>query len=151
MTQTALGVDDGATIDAMADDRPPGRIGALLEAARARLDRLAPEAAREAAAAGAVIVNTRCADARRTSGVISDSVHVPLSVLYWRLDPTSGYDDKRLSDPTRQVILVCADGYSSSLAAATLRDLGFKRATDVVGGFNGWVAAGLPVERLPED
>ena len=150
MTWTASGVDDGATIDAMADDQPPGRIGALLEAARARLDRLDPDAAREAVAAGAVIVDTRCADARRTSGVIPGSVHVPLSVLYWRLDPTSGHDDKRLSDPTRQVVLVCADGYSSSLAAATLLDLGFARATDVIGGFNGWVAAGLAVERLPE-
>ena len=135
----------------MADDRPPGRIGTLLEAARARLDRLEPKAAREAVVAGAVIVDTRCADARRTTGVIPGSVHVPLSVLYWRLDPTSGHDDKRLSDPTRQVILVCADGYSSSLAAATLHDLGFERATDAIGGFNGWVAAGLPVERLAED
>ena len=134
----------------MADDRPSGRIGALLEAARGRLDRLEPEAAREAVAAGAVIVDTRCADARRTSGVIPGSVHVPLSVLYWRLDPTSGHDDKRLSDPTRLVILVCADGYSSSLAAAILRDLGFARATDVIGGFRGWVAAGLAVERLSE-
>jgi rhodanese-related sulfurtransferase len=150
VTWTVLGVDDGAIIDAMADDRPSGRIGALLEAARAGLDRLEPEAAREAVAAGAVIVDTRCPDARRTSGVIPGSVHVPLSILYWRLDPTSGHDDKRLSDPTRQVIIVCADGYSSSLAAATLRDLGFARATDVVGGFNGWVAAGLPVEREPD-
>ena len=134
----------------MNDDRAAGTIGALLEAARARLDRLEPAAGLEAAAAGAVIVDTRCADARRTSGIIPGSVHVPLSVLFWRLDPTSGHDDKRLSDRSRQVILVCADGYSSSLAAATLRDLGFERATDVIGGFNGWVAAGLPVERLSD-
>jgi len=131
----------------MTNDRSTGTIGALLEAARARIDRLDPPAALQAAATGALIVDTRCADARRTSGVIPGSVHVPLSVLYWRLDPTSGHDDKRLSDRTRQVILVCADGYSSSLAAATLRDLGFDRATDLIGGFNGWVAAGLPVER----
>ena len=134
----------------MTDDRPNGTIGALLEAARARLDRLDPEAAREAAASGSLIVDTRCADARRTSGVIPGSVHVPLSVLFWRLDPTSGHDDTRLSDKARQVILVCADGYSSSLAASTLRDLGFEHATDVIGGFNGWVAAGLPVERLSD-
>ncbi len=74
----------------------------------------------------------------------------PLSVLYWRLDPTPGHDDRHLSDRDRRVILVCADGYSSSLAAATLRDLGFSRATDLVGGFNAWVAAGLPVERLTD-
>ena len=73
---------------------------------------------------------------------------VPLSVLYWRLDPTSGHDDKALSDRDRRIILVCADGYSSSLAAATLRDLGFGRATDLAGGLNGWVAAGMPVEQL---
>jgi rhodanese-related sulfurtransferase len=97
-----------------------------------------------------VIVDTRCAEARQVSGVIPGSVHVPLSVLYWRLDPTSGHDDTRLSDRSRQVIVVCADGYSSSLAAATLRDVGFTRATDVVGGFNGWVAAGLPVEQLAD-
>jgi rhodanese-related sulfurtransferase len=71
---------------------------------------------------------------------------VPLSVLYWRLDPASGFDDPRLSDPARHVVLLCADGYSSSLAAATLQDLGFSRATDVVGGITGWKAAGLPLE-----
>jgi len=132
------------------DERPTATIGELLEAARARLERLDPAAARDAATSGAVIVDTRCAEARQTSGVIPGSVHVPLSVLYWRLDPTSGHDDTRLSDRSRQVIVVCADGYSSSLAAVTLRDLGFTRATDVVGGFNGWVAAGLPVERLAD-
>lgn len=79
--------------------------------------------------------------------MVPGSVHVPLSVLYWRLDPTSGHDDKALSDRDRRVIIVCADGYSSSLAAATLRDLGFSRATDLDGGFRAWAAAGLPVER----
>ena len=122
----------------------------LLAAARARLDRLTPTAALAEAAGGAVIVDTRCAEARRAKGVIPGSVHVPLSVLYWRLDPTSGHDDKSLSDRGRRVIIVCADGYSSSLAAATLRDLGFERATDLDGGFNGWAAGGFPVERLPD-
>ena len=126
-----------------------GSIADMLDSARSRLDRLGPAAARDEVEAGALIIDTRCAEARSKSGVIPGSVHVPLSVLYWRLDPTSGHDDKRLSDRNRRVILVCADGYSSSLAAATLRDLGFSRATDVVGGFNGWVKAGLPVERLP--
>jgi rhodanese-related sulfurtransferase len=72
-------------------------------------------------------------------------------VLYWRLDPTSGHDDKGLSDRDRRVILVCADGYSSSLAAAILRDLGFALATDLVGGFNAWASAGLPVAQLLAD
>jgi rhodanese-related sulfurtransferase len=126
----------------------PKTIDELLEAARARLDRLDAVTARAAAEAGALIVDTRCAEARHASGVIPGSVHVPLSVLYWRLDPTSGHDDKALSDRDRRIILVCADGYSSSLAAATLRDLGFSRATDLAGGFNGWAAAGMPVDRL---
>ncbi len=79
-------------------------------------------------------------------GAIPGSVHLPLSVLFWRLDPSSGYDDPALSDPARPVILICAHGYSSSLAAATLRDLGFASVADVDGGFEAWSAAGLPVE-----
>ena len=134
----------------MIDDRPATTIGALLAAAQARLNRLEPEAALAAGEAGALIIDTRCAEVRAARGVIPGSVHVPLSVLFWRLDPTSGYDDPALSDRSRQVVLVCADGYSSSLAAATLLDLGFARATDVVGGFDAWANAGLPVERLPE-
>jgi rhodanese-related sulfurtransferase len=99
---------------------------------------------------GAVIIDTRCADVRRLSGVIPGSVHVPLSVLYWRLDPTSGHADPATSDPERQIVLVCAHGFSSSLAAATLHELGFSRATDIVGGFEAWAAAGLPVEPLSD-
>jgi rhodanese-related sulfurtransferase len=122
----------------------------LLAAARSSLDRLEPAAVAAEVAAGAVVVDTRCAELRAESGVIPGSIHVPLSVLYWRLDPASGYEDPALADPDRRVILVCAHGYSSSIAAATLRDLGFSRATDVVGGFEGWQQAGLPVERLGE-
>lgn len=123
-------------------------IDELLEAARAQLDRLDPAAAWEAAESGALIIDTRCTDARSAGGAIPGSLHVPLSVLYWRLDRTSGHADASLADRERRIILVCADGYSSSLAAATLRALGFSRATDLAGGFNGWVAAGMPVERL---
>jgi rhodanese-related sulfurtransferase len=126
---------------------PPTTIDDVLEAARARLDRLDPAEAAAAAKAGALIIDTRCAEARLASGVIPGSVGVPLSVLYWRLDRTSGHADESLADRERQIILVCSDGYSSSLAAATLRDLGFSRATDLAGGFNGWAAAGMPVER----
>jgi rhodanese-related sulfurtransferase len=124
---------------------PLQTIDDLLKKARAGLDRLDPAAARDAVATGAILVDTRCAEARRKSGIIPGSVHVPLSVLYWRLDPTSGHSDPALADRQRRVILVCADGYSSSLAAATLHDLGFAKATDLDGGFNGWVAAGFPV------
>ena len=119
----------------------------LLESARGCIDRLTPAAALAAmSTAGALLVDTRCAENLREQGTIPGSVHVPLSVLYWRLDPASGHDDPRLSDPDRQVVLICAHGYSSSLAAATLQDLGFSRATDVIGGFEAWAAAGLPIE-----
>lgn len=120
-------------------------IGMLLDAARLRIERLEPQAAFRAQAEGALIVDTRCTELRRDDGVIPGSVHVPLSVLYWRLDATSGHADAALTDTERQVVLCCAHGYSSSLAAATLRDLGFSRATDIVGGFEAWAAAGLPM------
>jgi rhodanese-related sulfurtransferase len=125
-------------------------VAGLLVKARARLQRLDPTLAAAAARDGAVIIDTRCADLRRESGVIPGSVHVPLSVLYWRLDPTSASSDPLLSDLDRQLILVCAHGFSSSLAAATLRELGFSRATDADGGFEAWVSAGLPVEAAPD-
>ena len=123
-------------------------VGGLLEAARSRLERLEPAAAEAAVAAGALLIDTRCAELREETGVVPGSVHVPLSVLYWRMDPTSGHHDPALTDPERQVILICAHGYSSSLAAATLQDLGYPRATDVIGGFEAWAAAGLPTASL---
>jgi len=121
-------------------------IGDLLEAARRRIGRLEPAAAHRAVAEGALLVDTRSADLRRETGTVPGSVHVPLSVLYWRLDPSSGHDDPALSHLERPVVLICAHGYSSSLAAATLVDLGFESVADVIGGFEAWVAAGLPVE-----
>ena len=122
-------------------------IGDVLEAARQRFDRLTPEQARAEMDGGAILIDIRCRDLREDVGVVPGSIHHPLSVLYWRLDPTTGNADPRVADPSRRVILMCAHGYSSSLAAATLRDLGFERATDIVGGFEAWAASGLPVER----
>ena len=122
-------------------------IGELLAAARDRIERLTPEAAARAASAGALLVDTRCGDDRRSAGTIPGSVHVPLSVLFWRLDPSSGHDDPALSDLARPIVLICAHGYSSSLAAATLRYLWFASVADVIGGFEAWAAAGLPVLR----
>ena len=118
----------------------------LLAASRSRIERLEPDAVLAAVRDGAVVIDTRCAEQRRETGTIPGSVHLPLSVLYWRLDPASGFEDPTLADPERQVILVCAHGYSSSIAAATLRDLGFARASDIDGGFEAWQAAGLPIE-----
>jgi rhodanese-related sulfurtransferase len=119
----------------------------LLESARARISRLEPEAAFNAMQAGAVLIDTRCAEQREADGHVPGSVHFPLSVLYWRLDPESASRDDRFADPSRHIVLLCAHGYSSSIAAATLQDLGFANATDVIGGFEAWLARGLPIER----
>lgn len=126
-------------------------VGGLLDAARARLERLEPAAASAALDRGALLIDTRCAELREETGIVPGSVHVPLSVLYWRMDPTSGHSDPALTDPDRQVILICAHGYSSSLAAATLQDLGYPRATDVTGGFEAWAAAGLPTGNAADE
>jgi rhodanese-related sulfurtransferase len=122
-------------------------IDQLLAGARARLDRVGPAQALEAQRAGALLIDTRSHDERRRHGVIAGAVHVPLSVLPWRLDPDFEYSKPELSDLSRHVILVCADGYSSSFAAVLLQEIGFARATDLDGGFNGWKAAGFPVEQ----
>jgi len=123
-------------------------IGDLLAASRDSLDRLTPADAHAEVRAGALLIDTRCREQLAADGAIPGAIHVPLSVLYWRLDPASGHDDPRLSAafPDRRVILVCAHGYSSSIAAATLRQLGFRHATDVIGGFEGWKRDGMPVE-----
>jgi rhodanese-related sulfurtransferase len=117
----------------------------LLATARSRIARLDPGAAHEASRRGALIVDSRCAAARRADGIIPGSTHVPLSVLPWRFDPASPHRDPSLADPSREVIVVCDHGFSSSLAAAWLRDLGYEHVGDVVGGFEAWAAAGLPV------
>jgi len=123
----------------------PTTIGAMLAAARERIDRLEPAEALAAQHAGALLVDTRAGEIRASAGTIPGSVHVPLSVLYWRLDPTSESHDPRLIDRDRQVVVYCSHGYSSSLAAATLRDLGFSRSADIIGGFEAWADSGLPV------
>jgi rhodanese-related sulfurtransferase len=72
-------------------------------------------------------------------------VHIPRSVLEWRVDPDSGYTNPHIGGLSRRLVLFCRDGYSSSLAAATLRDVGATHATDMIGGFTAWKAAGFPV------
>lgn len=114
--------------------------------ARERIDRFIPSEAYAAAGEGAMIVDSRCAEDRTQEGVIPGALHIPLSVLPWRCDPDSEYADGRLADLDLQLIVICNDGYSSSLAALVLRDLGFRRAGDVVGGYRAWVSVGLPVE-----
>lgn len=120
-------------------------IDEVLADARRRIDRLTPEQAAAEAAAGAVLVDTRDSGDRTREGAIEGSVHIPRTVLEWRVDPASESSDPRIADPGARLIIVCAEGYSSSLAAASLKDLGFDRVADIEGGFAAWKAAGLPV------
>jgi rhodanese-related sulfurtransferase len=115
----------------------------LLDRAASRIQRYAPHGAREAAAAGAILIDIRSADTRERDGVIPGSVHIPRTVLEWRVDRASKWRNPALDDAP--LILVCDHGYSSVLAASTLVDLG-RDAGDLVGGFVAWAAAGLPVE-----
>ena len=118
----------------------------LLAEARRGLTRLDPAAAVAAVAAGAVLVDIRSEPQRDRDGVVPGSVFVPRNVLEWRCDPASSARDERVCDPARQLIVMCDEGYQSSLAAANLQRLGFEGATDLAGGFQAWRAAGLPVE-----
>jgi rhodanese-related sulfurtransferase len=122
-------------------------IGEVLETARARLERLEPAEAQAAMQRGALLVDIRPVEQRTAHGEVPGAHQVDRNVLEWRLDPESGAPDPELAHPDAQVIVLCQQGYQSSLAAAALQDLGFAQATDVVGGFEAWEAAGLPVVR----
>lgn len=128
-------------------DGPAKTIAEVLAVARGRITRYSPTAALAAARDGAVLIDTRSSGDVDREGRIPGSVYIHRNVLEWRCDPTSGHSDPRVSDRRARLILVCNDGYSSSLAAASLVDLGFARAGDLEGGFRAWVQAGLPVER----
>lgn len=125
-----------------ATGRPAG-IHVLLERARAGLERLTPAEARAAQAGGALLVDTRTAAQRARQGELPDAVVIDRTVLEWRLDPASGHSIPEAAARPR-VIVVCRQGFSSSLAAASLQELGLD-ATDVVGGVEAWIAAELPL------
>jgi rhodanese-related sulfurtransferase len=124
-------------------DPAPQSINDLLLDARSGMVRLSPEQAFAAQQRGAVLVDIRPQASREAEGALPGAVVIERTVLEWRLDPAcdarlpiAGYD--------LDVVIVCNEGYSSSLAAATLRQLGIRRATDLDGGFRAWKAAGLP-------
>jgi rhodanese-related sulfurtransferase len=126
--------------------RPAGArsIDALLAEARSRITRLSVHEAAERVAAGALLVDIRPAAQRAREGEVPGALVVERNVLEWRFDPAS---DARLPEATGydvEVVVLCSEGYTSSLAADALRSLGLSRATDVVGGFVAWAAAGLP-------
>jgi rhodanese-related sulfurtransferase len=115
----------------------------LIEDARSHLARVEPGEAHAAMSEGAVLIDTRSSDDLRRAGRIPGALHIPLSVLEWRVDAASESHDPAVGDG--RIILLCAHGFSSSLAARRLQELGFDDATDVIGGFEAWAAAGLPI------
>jgi rhodanese-related sulfurtransferase len=131
--------------------RPRGArtIDDLLAEARARIVRVTPREAAARVAAGAFLVDIRPAAQRLREGEVPGSLIVERNVLEWRFDPAS---DARLPEATGydvDVIVLCSEGYTSSLAADALRSLGLWRSADVIGGFRAWAAAGLPTTGVP--
>jgi rhodanese-related sulfurtransferase len=126
--------------------RPAGAlsIDEVLAAARSRLTRLSPAQARGAIQSGALLVDIRPQAQREAEGEIPGATIIERNVLEWRFDPASAAC-LPVASYDLQVIVFCSEGYTSSLAAACLLDLGVRRATDLEGGFRAWEAAGLPV------
>jgi rhodanese-related sulfurtransferase len=124
-----------------------GRLTAdqLLERARGRLSRLEPVEAQTRSGAGARIVDVRTAEQIARDGHVPKALEISLNVLEWRLDPDSPSRHPSAPGLEEVVIVLCNEGYCSSLAAARLQTLGFRSATDVIGGFRAWQRQGMPV------
>lgn len=119
----------------------------LVGEARARIERFAPAQALAAMRRGALLIDIRAGDERERDGFVPGSLHIPRAVLEWRVAPASRWRNPHVGGLEKQLVLLCAEGYSSILAAATLVDLGFRRAGDVTGGFAAWRETGLPVSQ----
>ncbi|MGN6612179.1 MAG: rhodanese-like domain-containing protein [Angustibacter sp.] len=129
---------------------PPSGVDAVLAEARRGLRRYSPREAHDALARGALLIDTRTPEQRHEQGELPGAIVIDRTVLEWRLDPASGVAIPEAGCDV-EVIVICRQGYSSSLAARSLRDVGLYRATDVVGGVEAWLAAGLPVDDGPAD
>jgi rhodanese-related sulfurtransferase len=123
----------------------------VLAASRAGVPRLSPAAVHAAMARGALVVDTRTESHRRAQGEFPGALVIDRTVLEWRLDPTSPWRIPEATGPDLEVVVVCRQGFSSSLAAASLREVGLHRATDLEGGVEAWLAAGLPMSDEPAD
>jgi rhodanese-related sulfurtransferase len=123
-----------------------GTVDELLAAARARLQRVAASDLDAELAGGALVVDTRPWEQRQRDGALPGAVVIDRNVLEWRLDPASAVRIPEVDGYGTRIVVVCNEGYSSSLAAATLQDLGLHRATDLIGGFQAWTE----LERRPD-
>ncbi|MFD0524677.1 rhodanese-like domain-containing protein [Paractinoplanes durhamensis] len=126
-------------------------VDALLEQARTGMRRLDPHETRAAVAAGALLIDTRTDRQRAVQGDLPGAIVIDRTVLEWRLDPRSANRIPEATGLDRQIVVVCRQGYSSSLAAASLRAIGLHRATDLAGGVEAWLTAGLPTSAGPPD
>jgi rhodanese-related sulfurtransferase len=124
-------------------------IDVVLEAARRRLDRVKVADLAVEQAAGALVVDIRPLEQRRRDGELPGAIVIDRNVLEWRLDPTSPHRIPEAAHPDLRIIVVCNEGYSSSLAAASLHDVGLRRATDLVGGYQAWRASVEPLSGGP--
>lgn len=127
-------------------------IDQLLAQARERLARVEPRRAYDEVGSGdAVLIDIRADSQIEADGHVPGALRIARNVLEWRLDPDCAHRHPQAPGPHEHVILMCNEGYQSSLAAATLQELGFGRATDLVGGFQAWRNEGLPVQQpLPK-
>ncbi|MDQ0845495.1 MULTISPECIES: rhodanese-like domain-containing protein [unclassified Streptomyces] len=125
---------------------PPG-IDEYLERVRQGLERIGPHEAFEAAADGALLVDIRYQALRERDGLIPGALVVERNELEWRLDPQGSHRLPEAVGHDLRIVVICNEGYASSLAALSLHQLGLRRATDLVGGFQAWKSAGLPVTR----
>ncbi|GGK05257.1 sulfurtransferase [Streptomyces camponoticapitis] len=123
----------------------PVGIDELLDRVREGLDRVEPREAFAAAEDGALLVDIRYAELRERDGLIPGALVVERNELEWRLDPQGSHRAAQATSHDLRVVVICDEGYASSLAAVSLRQLGLHRATDLVGGFQAWKAEGMPV------
>ena len=118
-------------------------IDEILATARSILDRVPPECLEDEQAQGALVVDIRPGEQRQRDGQLPGAVVIDRNVLEWRLDPTSDHRIDHVTGYDLRVVIVCNEGYSSSLAAATLHELGLHRATDLIGGYQAWKAVAM--------
>ena len=128
-----------------------GKVDELLAAARREATRFRPMDVPAAVAAGALLIDTRTDRQRAEQGDLPGALVIDRTVLEWRLDPTSPWRIPEATDFEQRIIVVCRQGFSSSLAAASLRSLGLSNATDMIGGVDAWLDAGLPITSVPAD
>lgn len=146
-----LGYGERVTSHLEPDAHAPAADSAVarhLARAREGLARLSAEQAFDEMQHGALLVDTRTFEQRRVQGDVPTALRIDRTVFEWRLDPTGPWCIPQVTGPDTRIIVMCRHGFSSSLAAASLQAIGLRRATDIVGGFEAWREAGLPITRF---